>query len=89
MSDIYEVPHSGTPCEVASVDGIDRIMGMGFNWAPPGVLVDTMGAAAAVEMIDGAGLPVPEILEAAARTGEPKQFFHHANINTGRFFVAG
>ena len=21
MSDIYEVPHSGTPCEVASVDG--------------------------------------------------------------------
>ena len=75
--------------EVASVDGIDRIMGMGFNWAPPGVLVDTMGAAAAVQMIEGAGLPVPELLAAAARSGEPKQFFEHANINTGRFFVAG
>ena len=74
--------------EVASVDGIDRIMGMGFNWAPPGVLVDTMGPAAAVEMIGRAELPVPEILETAARTGEPSRFFHHPNINTGRFFVA-
>ena len=30
--------------EVTEIDGIDRIMGMGFNWAPPGVLVDTIGA---------------------------------------------
>jgi len=74
--------------EVASIDGIDRIMGMGFNWAPPGVLVDTMGPAAAVEMIGQAGLPVPEILETAAGTGEPKRFFHHPTVNVGRFFVA-
>jgi len=72
-----------------SIDGIDRIMGMGFNWAPPGVLVDTLGAAAAVEMIDKAGLPVPEALAEAARTGEPKRFFNHPHINRGRFFVAG
>ena len=72
-----------------TIDGIDRIMGMGFNWAPPSVLVDTMGARAAVEMIDKAGLPVPKILETAARSGEPKRFFNHPQINTGKFFVAG
>jgi len=71
------------------IDGIDRIMGMGFNWAPPSVLVDTLRPAGAVQMIEGAGLAVPEALVKAAETGEPKQFFNHPNINTGRFFVAG
>jgi 3-hydroxyacyl-CoA dehydrogenase len=73
----------------ASIDGIDRIMGTGFNWAPPGVLVDTIGAQAAVGMIQEAGLPVPENLAEAARTGEPHRFFNHPHINVGRFFVAG
>jgi len=73
-----------------TIDGIDRIMGMGFNWAPPSVLVDVMGgAAAAVEMIDGAGVPVPKILEEAASSGKPECFFIHPRINIGKFFVAG
>jgi len=73
-----------------TIDGIDRIMGMGFNWAPPSVLVDVMGgAAAAVEMIDGAGVPVPKILEEAASSGKPERFFDHPHINIGKFFVAG
>jgi len=73
-----------------TIDGIDRIMGMGFNWAPPSVLVDIMGGAAvAVEMIAKAGVPVPAILEEAARTGEPERFFQSPRINVGRFFVAG
>jgi hypothetical protein len=72
-----------------TIDGIDRIMGMGFNWAPPSVLVDIMGAAAAVEMIDKTGVPMPEALEQAAKTGEPARFFNHPRINTGKFFVAG
>ena len=72
-----------------TLDGIDRIMGMGFNWAPPGVLVDTLGAAGAVEMIDGAGLPVPAALTEAAKSGKPARFFNHPHINVGRFFVAG
>jgi 3-hydroxyacyl-CoA dehydrogenase len=72
-----------------SIDGIDRIMGMGFNWAPPSVLVDTLGIQGTVEMIEKASLPVPEILAEAARTGKPKRFFNHARINVGRFFVAG
>jgi len=73
-----------------TIDGIDRIMGMGFNWAPPSVLVDAMGgAAAAVGMIDKAGVPVPPILEEAARSGDPRRFFDNPRINIGRFFVAG
>ena len=72
-----------------SIEGIDRIMGMGFNWAPPGLLVDTLGAEACVGLIEKAGLPVPASLAEAARTGEPKRFFNHPHINAGRFFVAG
>ena len=64
-------------------------MGRGVNWAPPSVLVDTIGVAATVDMIDQAGLPVPENLAEAARTGEPKIFFDNPHINVGRFFVAG
>ncbi|MBW2314317.1 MAG: 3-hydroxyacyl-CoA dehydrogenase family protein [Deltaproteobacteria bacterium] len=73
-----------------TIDGIDRIMGQGFNWAPPSVLVDTMGgAAAAVEMISKTGVDVPKILEDAAKSGKPERFFNHRRINIGKFFVAG
>ena len=72
-----------------TITGIDMIMAAGFNWAPPSVLVDTMGAAAAVEMIDSAGLPVPEALSAAASSGKTTRFFDQPRINIGKFFVAG
>ena len=72
-----------------SINGIDRIMATGFNWAPPSLLVDTMGAPAAVELIEKAELSVPDALLQAARTGEPKRFFHHATLNPGKYFVAG
>ena len=72
-----------------TIDGIDRIMGMGFNVAPPSVLVDALGAQATVDMIAEAGLDVPVALAEAAKTGEPKRFFNHTRINIGRFFVAG
>jgi 3-hydroxyacyl-CoA dehydrogenase len=71
-----------------TVDGIDRIMGMGFNAAPPSVLVDAFGAQGAVDMIKEAGLDVPEALVTAAKTGKPERFFNHKRINIGRFFVA-
>jgi 3-hydroxyacyl-CoA dehydrogenase len=71
-----------------TIDGIDRIMGMGFNAAPPSVLVDAIGAQGIVEMIGEAGLDVPEALATAARTGKPERFFNHSRINIGRFFVA-
>ncbi|MFQ5415997.1 MAG: 3-hydroxyacyl-CoA dehydrogenase family protein [Myxococcota bacterium] len=72
-----------------TIDGIDRIMGTGFNWAPPGVLVDVMGVRAAVDMIEQASLPVPEALVKAVKSGKTERFFSHPQINTGRFFVAG
>jgi 3-hydroxyacyl-CoA dehydrogenase len=71
-----------------SIESIDRIMATGFNWAPPSALVDTMGPAAAIEIIERASLPVPPALVEAARTGEPAVFFHDPNINIGRYFVA-
>ena len=72
-----------------TIDGIDRIMGMGFNAAPPSVLVDMIGAKGVVDMIGEAGLHVPEALAEAAKTGKPERFFTHRHINVGRFFVAG
>ena len=72
-----------------TIDGIDRIMATGFNWAPPSVLVDVMGPKAAVDLIARSGLPVPQVLEEAAAIGEPKTFFEHPTLNTGKFFVAG
>jgi 3-hydroxyacyl-CoA dehydrogenase len=71
-----------------TIDGIDRIMGLGFNAAPPSVLVDTIGVQGVVDMIGEAGLDVPKILADAAKTGEPSHFFKHRRINIGRFFVA-
>jgi 3-hydroxyacyl-CoA dehydrogenase len=72
-----------------TITGIDIIMGAGFNWAPPSVLVDIMGVDAAVRMIEQAGLGVPKILADAAASGRPKRFFSHPQWNTGKFFVAG
>jgi 3-hydroxyacyl-CoA dehydrogenase len=71
-----------------TIDGIDRIMGLGFNAAPPSVLVDTIGARGVVDMIAEAGLSVPKALAKAAKSGEPKRFFNHTRINIGKFFVA-
>ncbi len=71
-----------------TIDGIDRIMGLGFNAAPPSVLVDTIGLADTVSMIEEAGLGVPKILAEALRAGRTERFFQHPRINIGRFFVA-
>ena len=71
-----------------SIDGIDRIMGLGFNAAPPSVLVDTIGIQGTVAMIEEAGLAVPAALAETLRTGKPVRFFNHPRINIGRFFVA-
>lgn len=71
-----------------TIDGIDRIMGMGFNAAPPSVLVDTIGPKGVVEMIGEAGLSVPQALADAAKAAKPERFFNHTRINIGKFFVA-
>lgn len=72
-----------------TIDGIDDIMGFGFNWAPPSVLVDTIGVRDTVSMIEKAKLPVPRILAEAAKSGMPKRFYTNPAGNIGRYFVAG
>ncbi len=69
-----------------TIDGIDRIMGTGFNWAPPSVLVDALTPPGAIALIEGAGLPVPARLREAAQRGE--RLFRHPTLSAGRFFVA-
>src|SRR5262249_15591866 len=44
---------------VARPRDVDRIMGFGFNWAPPSVLVDAIGARRTVRELERARLPVP------------------------------
>jgi 3-hydroxyacyl-CoA dehydrogenase len=71
-----------------TIAGIDDIMGFGFNWAPPSVLVDTIGVRATVAMIEAAKLPVPKLLADAASNGSHKRFYTNPHGNVGRFFVA-
>ncbi len=67
------------------ISGIDRIMGYGFNWAPPSVLVDILGLSTTIKMIEAAKLPVPPILASAS---EGTRFFNDPQVNIGKFFVA-
>lgn len=68
-----------------SIREIDLIMGFGFNWAPPSVLVDTLGPDATAAMIREAGLPVPE---AIARLQAGDRLFDEPEVDEGRFFIA-
>jgi 3-hydroxyacyl-CoA dehydrogenase len=72
-----------------TIAGIDDIMGFGFNWAPPSVLVDTIGPRETVAMIEKAKLPIPRALADAASGGSVKRFYTNPHGNIGRFFVAG
>ena len=54
-----------------TIAGIDDIMGFGFNWAPPSVLVDTIGLRETLAMIERVGLPVPARLADAAKAPTP------------------
>ncbi len=71
-----------------TITGIDMIMGAGFNWAPPSVLVDTMGLGPAIGMIEEAGLDVPRILAERAAQSDPEAFFQNKTVNVGKYFVA-
>jgi len=62
---------------------VDRIMGFGFNWAPPSVLVDVMGVKPTIAALEKAKLPVPKVL-ASHRGG---LMFKEPFVDIGRFFV--
>ncbi|MGZ3442483.1 MAG: hypothetical protein ACXVDD_23340, partial [Polyangia bacterium] len=69
---------------VERVADVDRIMAFGFNWAPPGVLVDLVGARRTVKLLEAARLPVPRPLVDAAERNQ--RLFDAPHVDIGRFF---
>jgi 3-hydroxyacyl-CoA dehydrogenase len=65
---------------------VDRIMGFGFNWAPPSVLVDVIGARRTVALLEQARIQVPAVVADAAAAGA--KLFNERHVDTGRFFFA-
>jgi 3-hydroxyacyl-CoA dehydrogenase len=65
---------------------VDRIMGFGFNWAPPSVLVDAIGATRTISLLEHEKLPVPAVVSAAAASGT--RLFDEPSVDSGKFFVA-
>ncbi|MDQ3366091.1 MAG: 3-hydroxyacyl-CoA dehydrogenase family protein [Myxococcota bacterium] len=64
---------------------VDRIMGFGFNWAPPSVLVDAIGPGRTILMLEQAKLPIPmAILDAATHQ---RALFNEPSVDSARFFV--
>nr|HEX4316330.1 3-hydroxyacyl-CoA dehydrogenase family protein [Kofleriaceae bacterium] len=72
-------------CVTAARD-VDLIMGFGFHWAPPTMLVDAIGAGRTAGMLDAMGLPVPPVVDDAARTGRP--LYAEATLPTKYFAAA-
>jgi 3-hydroxyacyl-CoA dehydrogenase len=65
---------------------VDRIMGFGFNWAPPSVLVDAIGARRTIQLLEQAKLAVPRVLVEAAEKNV--HLFDEPEVDRGRFFFA-
>jgi 3-hydroxyacyl-CoA dehydrogenase len=71
---------------VAAARDVDRIMGFGFNWAPPSVLVDAIGARRTVTLLERAKLRVPAVVLGAAERNQ--LLFDEPAVDRGRFFFA-
>ena len=70
---------------VARPRDVDRIMGFGFNWAPPSMLVDAIGPVRTIAMLQQAKLPVPAcILDAASH----QRALFNEPVDSSRFFIA-
>jgi len=65
---------------------VDRIMGFGFNWAPPTVLADVLGIPTTIRLLEQYKLPVPRVLQEGAKHPN-ERLFREANVNVGRFFA--
>ena len=82
----YGLNRVGDQEVVRSARDVDRIMGFGFNWAPPTVLVDVIGIPTTIRLLEAERLPVPPVLKRAAeRPNEP--MFREPHVNVGRFFA--
>lgn len=82
----YGLNRVGETEVVRSPRDVDRIMGFGFNWAPPTVLVDLIGVPTTIRLLEAQGLPVPPVLQQASQ--HPKErLFREPNVDRGRFFA--
>src|SRR4029453_16272649 len=61
----YALNRVGDGEVVREARDVDKIMGFGFNWAPPSVLVDVMGVKETIQALEKARLPGPKILGSA------------------------
>lgn len=50
--------------EVSTMQGINRVMGWGFNWFPPDAMTDLMGVEETKRLLTKEGLPIPPHLTA-------------------------
>ena len=72
--------------EVAeSAADVDTIMSFGFNWAPPTVIVDLIGAKNIIEMFGRYHLMVPPVVEKAVGNGG--KLYRGGMLDYGRTFV--
>jgi 3-hydroxyacyl-CoA dehydrogenase len=83
----YGLNRVGDQEVVRSPRDVDRIMGFGFNWAPPTVLVDVLGISTTISLLGKYKLPVPRVLHDAAKHPH-ERLFREPNVNAGRFFSA-
>jgi 3-hydroxyacyl-CoA dehydrogenase len=72
--------------EVAkSADDVDTVMATGFNWAPPSVFVDLLGAQRTIDLFQRYGLMVPEVVKQSAKRGN--KLYCGGLLDYGRTFV--
>lgn len=81
----YALNRVGDTEVVHSARDIDRIMGFGFNWAPPSALVDLIGLKTTLALLEKLELPVPPVLEKAVHRADLR-LFGEPHVNIGRFF---
>ena len=81
----YALNRVGDSEVVNEASDVDKIMGFGFNWAPPTVLADVIGHKETIAALEKAKLPVPKVL-AGAKPGQ--RLFTVPSVNIGRFFSA-
>lgn len=73
------------PAEVVQTPAaVDSIMGNGFNWAPPSVLVDLWGKDATIGAMQKLGLKVPAVV---AALGAGQRLFAGPGASVGRYFI--
>jgi 3-hydroxyacyl-CoA dehydrogenase len=82
----YGLNRVGANEVVRSARDVDRIMGFGFNWAPPTALIDMIGADTTIRLLEAQRLPVPQVLAQAAAHPD-QRLFREPHVNIGRFFA--